>query len=610
MLHDSKEAQKQTVDYLHYGYSAKMSRMHAIFVVRHTLWRLTKAKLSWELILYDQTKYFDLIERAALFRDLRDCGLSSHDIQVFEATLNDSCYEYTSDDGRVRVQKVVKGVVQGGRESAMLSLGPMNRTLRSLKTRRSGRFHVNPLFVHLSADATLQFRTTPESIHIASFDVGDAAYADDVASITVDPVNCTLKEISDFCNVAEAEGLHPNLAKFETIRRFNGQGSEKMSAESAYSHTLPNRPGKVPVMESVKYLGDHVDNTHTNRREIAHRVRCARSAFNSLARQIWRNRSLTVSTLRTLFISIVRCHLVGALECYALTKSEVAQLERLQNVFLWKVHCARTRPLQQPRDYADRPTAEALRVWLQISTVESQLAVSRVDWLVTSINHGPAQFWGLVAGIFEFETQAPKSPWHELWEKDLLQIKSVLGDEIPAPADADALSQFLASLSKTGRKTLLGRCLSFRNWETLDRDVFCPDCSARFLDDRWLRFHQKRVHHDPLQTPEDALLDVPEYNPNGMTCPCCRFSFSCRVALIHHVRKRKVCQEGLRWMWQEYRLGHRPIFPICDLAGKAKSRVAAAEIPNRWRSFSISRMVREVLIEARQSYQGGGSSRY
>ena len=39
-----KTAQQQTVDYWHYGYRAKMSRTHAIFVVRHTLWRLTKAK--------------------------------------------------------------------------------------------------------------------------------------------------------------------------------------------------------------------------------------------------------------------------------------------------------------------------------------------------------------------------------------------------------------------------------------------------------------------------------------------------------------------------------------------------------------------------------------
>ena len=93
-----------------------------------------------------------------------------------------------------------------------------------------------------------------------------------------------------------------------------------------------------------------------------------------------------------LFVSIVRCHLVGALECSALTKPEVAQLERLQNVLIWKLYCAQTRRFQQPRDFADRPTAEALRVWLQVPTVESQLVVSRVNWLVDSINHGPTQF--------------------------------------------------------------------------------------------------------------------------------------------------------------------------------------------------------------------------
>jgi hypothetical protein len=42
---------------------------------------------------------------------------------------------------------------------------------------------------------------------------------------------------------------------------------------------------------------------------------------------IWRNRTLKVGTLRMLFVSIVRCHLVGALECYALTKPEAAELD-------------------------------------------------------------------------------------------------------------------------------------------------------------------------------------------------------------------------------------------------------------------------------------------
>ena len=137
------------------------------------------------------------------------------------------------------------------------------------------------------------------------------------------PENSTVLEIGDFCEVAENEGLYPNLPKFETIRRFNGKGSERMSAESAHSHKLPNRSGKIPVMESGKYFGDHVGNTRTNRREVAHRVHCARSAFNSLARQIWRNRCLKVGTLRMLYISINHYYLVDIVEYYTLTKSEV-----------------------------------------------------------------------------------------------------------------------------------------------------------------------------------------------------------------------------------------------------------------------------------------------
>ena len=201
--------------------------------------------------------------------------------------------------------------------------------------------------------------------------------------------------------------------------------------------------------------------------------------------------------------------------------------------------CPKETTPSRTQRFANRPTAEALRVWLQI---QSQFVISRANWLVDNFNYGSIQIWGLVAGILEFKIQAPKSPWHELWEKNFLQIKKGLANEIPVPTEATALLQHFAIMSTKGRNKFLDICLSFRNREILDRDVFCPDCSARFLDDRWLQFQQKRVHHDPLQTPEDALLDVPEYNLNGIIYPCCRFCFSCcQVVLIHHISKWKIC---------------------------------------------------------------------
>ena len=298
-----------------------------------------------------------------------------------------------------------------------------------------------------------------------------------------------------------------------------------------------------------------------------------------------------------MYSSVVRCHLVGALECYALTKSETAKLERQQNVFLWRLHCFCHDLPAGPEKYRNRPTSERLREWLGVHTVESQLVVARVSWLVDSKLGGPPQVWGLITGVFDFEDQAPRSPWHLLWEKDLGQVKAVLGPDLPAQ-QTEQIFQHLIGLSEASRKKLLARCLSFRNWETLDRDVFCPDCSSKFLDQRWLRFHQKRVHTHRDPNPEDALLDIEAYNPTGVTCPCCGFSFSCRVSLLQHVRKRAVCREGLKWMWQQHSNGVTPTFPTCALSGKAKSKRERARIPNMWRELLVRRLTKELLAQA------------
>ena len=591
-----KILQKSAIDYWHYGYRSGSSRTHAIFLVRHTLWRLTKAKQSWELVLYDQTKYFDMIDRSGLIQDLQDAGLGASDIKVFEATLHRSCYEY--GDTGTRYQQVLKGVVQGGRESAMLSLGPMNRTIRALKVRRDARLAgqgIPAICVRARNQHSIFPPMEREAVADNSYDLTDAVYADDVASIILHPTQHTVAEMSDFCEVAEGEGLMPNVGKFESIRRFNGAGAEGLRDSSAYTHKLPARQGTVKIQDAVKYLGDHLDNSLSNKREIDHRLRCARAAFNSLAARVWRNASLGVEVWRVLYTSVVRCHLVGALECYALTKSDTARLERQQNVFLWRLHCFRHNLPAGPDKYSARPTSQRLRLWLGVPTVESQLVVARVTWLVDCKLTGPPQVWGLVTGIFDFEDHAPKSPWHELWERDLRQIQAVLGADLPVQ-QSDLVFQTLLELSSPGRQQLLARCLVYENWDGLDRDVFCPDCSARFLDQRWLRFHIKRVHRDP--NPEDALLDLEIYNPTGATCPCCGYNFSGRVSLLQHVRKRAICREGLKWMWEQHSNGTPPTFPICGMSGKAKSKRERARVPNRWRSLLLQRLSKEVLAKA------------
>ena len=83
-----------------------------------------------------------------------------------------------------------------------------------------------------------------------------------------------------------------------------------------------------------------------------------------------------------------------------------------QNDLRWRLHCFCHDLPAGPEKYRNRPMSERLREWLAVHTVESQLVVARVSWLVDSKLGGTPQVWGLIFGVFDFEDQAPRSPWH------------------------------------------------------------------------------------------------------------------------------------------------------------------------------------------------------
>ena len=101
------------------------------------LWRLTAAGKDWALLLFDQEKYFVMLDREAMFQDALDMGCHEGDVEVLRATLKDSCYEHVGMDIGTRYQRTDKGVPQGGNESAQMSLGPMQRIVRRNKDTRA-----------------------------------------------------------------------------------------------------------------------------------------------------------------------------------------------------------------------------------------------------------------------------------------------------------------------------------------------------------------------------------------------------------------------------------------------------------------------------------------
>jgi hypothetical protein len=67
-----------------------------------------------------------------------------------------------------------------------------------------------------------------------------------------------------------------------------------------------------------------------------------------------------------------------------------------------------------------------------------------------------------------------------------------------------------------------------------------------------------------------SSMRLTEYNPVGLSCPCCRCCFSCRVALIDHGRNENALLRGnqmvhlshLRIGWQSQTQGSCCYYPL------------------------------------------------
>ncbi|CAE8713456.1 unnamed protein product [Polarella glacialis] len=220
-----KAAQSQALSYWHYGYRRGLSRLHAMFSMRFVQWRLTNSKKSWGQILFDQRIFFDLVDRDLLAEDYVAVGLSDGDAAVLRATIDSTSYEYPcSQEGATsKYQRTVKGVPQGGKESAILSLFPMQRIMsRAKQLRREARAaqgltHTSLEVLSLPSNDVPRFPLVHADLpaDCESWDVEDAAYADDVATLVQDPDANIPLVASTFCQALLDNKQEPNLDKSE-----------------------------------------------------------------------------------------------------------------------------------------------------------------------------------------------------------------------------------------------------------------------------------------------------------------------------------------------------------------------------------------------------------
>jgi hypothetical protein len=558
-----------------------------------------------------------LVDRDLLAEDYVAVGLSDGDAAVLRATIDSTSYEYPcSQEGATsKYQRTVKGVPQGGKESAILSLFPMQRIMsRAKQLRREARAtqgltHTSLEVLSRPSNDVPRFPLVHADLpaDCESWDVEDAAYADDVATLVQDPDANIPLVASTFCQALLENKQEPNLDKSEILRRYNGAGSRQHQHNAVDIYRIQGHNQGIPVLEEVKYLGDHVTANGTMHAEIVYRVKQARGAYQQLQARIWKNRRLPHRLLHLFYVSLVQVHLVGAMEAYVFTAADAKQLEVAQNNLLWRMYKAWHDSRSLPIDKQHRPSTADLRQWLHVDTIQSKLRMLRVRWVVKLWKQGPLHIWKLINGIFNFEAEAPRTPWHSQWDLDLRiwRFKHGIDGEFGGEREGfctDTLDRLIQGPSMSWHCNLYEntKCLC-TPWAPpeLERPIQCEQCAACFLDHRWLNFHKRRAHGsvDVECHPEDVLLvDLPVPK-----CPFCCVKMASRQSLLQHMRQRKVCGDNLIWMWQQKNAGHEDIpWPLTRPSGQALAASQRSLQANRWRSMQLSVLCRNLKLAAQQ----------
>ncbi|CAE8666658.1 unnamed protein product [Polarella glacialis] len=245
----------------------------------------------------------------------------------------------------------------------------------------------------------------PEGVPVVSqMEVASDAIAgaescnESVCTLSTDPVTGLCSDLEGALLEYKQE---PNLDKSEILRRYNGAGSRQHQHNAVDIYRIQGHNQGIPVLEEVKYLGDHVTANGTMHAEIVYRA-------------------------------------------YVFTAADAKQLE-------------------------------------------SKLRMLRVRWVVKLWKQGPLHIWKLINGIFNFEAEAPRTPWHSQWDLDLRiwRFKHGIDGEFGGEREGfctDTLDRLIQGPSMTtlgnGLTAVQRGLLDLLNFalKGVER-YFCPRCS-------------------------------------------------------------------------------------------------------------------------------------
>ncbi len=184
------------------------------------------------------------------------------------------------------------------------------------------------------------------------------------------------------------EGPTINWKKLETKIFPSGQGAVALK-ESLEVPVLVNGH-KVLCLRELTYLGDKICSPFSSVAEVTCRVSKSTAAFSRLARTLFWRTPLKPTLLLKLYFSLVRVHLVAALEHHVLSRGCIQALERTQADQLWTLFRVHSHNQGHPIAYnSERISNDELRDYFGVPTVETTIMALRLRWVRKLFLQGP-----------------------------------------------------------------------------------------------------------------------------------------------------------------------------------------------------------------------------
>ena len=304
------------------GFRRNRGTDDAVFTLRRITEKVRNTNTPLYLVYLDLQKAYDTIPRKAVWAVLQNMGVEGPLLHAIRATYHETkASVIVGSETSSTTFEVEDGIKQGCPMSCPL----LNATLDAI-LRRSMQIKNTGINIQWRIP---NGRSNRGEIVAGTDVVGILAYADDVVLWSDDKsdlqtATSTLSEIMDRWGIK----INTNKSKTQVI--------QPIESNSYYTSDITIRKEKLEQVRNFIYLGSVIDEDTTLDKDIKNRIKGAYSNLKQFL-HLWKNRSISKKTKRTIFEACVVSRLLFGCISWALT---VQLLKKLNKTYIRLVKVA------------------------------------------------------------------------------------------------------------------------------------------------------------------------------------------------------------------------------------------------------------------------------